>query len=74
MLNDEQLLYADVTYKIRGACFAIWKEFGGAFKEKIIENALKEELERLELNLENQKRINIFIKIKKLGVMCQILL
>lgn len=67
MLNGEQLLYANITYKIRGACFKIWKEFGGAFKEKIIENALKEELKKLGLNLENQKRIDIFYEDKKVG-------
>jgi len=67
MPNDGQLLYADITYKIRGACFEIWKEFGGAFKEKIIENALKEELSKLGLSLENQKRIDVFYKDKKVG-------
>ncbi len=67
MLNKDQLLYADITYKIRGACFAVWKEFGGAFKEKIIENALKEEFDKLGLDIENQKRIEIFYKDKKVG-------
>ncbi|PIR75817.1 MAG: GxxExxY protein, partial [Candidatus Magasanikbacteria bacterium CG10_big_fil_rev_8_21_14_0_10_43_9] len=43
----EGLLYEKETYTIRGACFQIWKEFGGAFKESIIEKALVIELNEL---------------------------
>jgi len=30
-------LYEKESYQIRGACFEIYKTFGGAFKEKIID-------------------------------------
>jgi len=53
--NREKLLYEDLTYKIRGACFDIWKEFGGAFKEKVVDRALNEELRIRGLDVENQK-------------------
>ncbi|MBI2639615.1 MAG: GxxExxY protein [Candidatus Sungbacteria bacterium] len=65
--SNEQLLHEDVTYKIRGACFKIWKEFGGAFKESIIDRALTEELRKQKLEIENQKRIDIFYENKKVG-------
>ena len=42
----DDFLYKEQTYKIRGACFKIWREFGGAFKESIIDKALTEELLR----------------------------
>jgi GxxExxY protein len=57
----------DVTYKIRGACFKIWKEFGGAFKEKIIDSALTHELVSLGLAVDDQKRIDIYYKDKRVG-------
>lgn len=63
-----EFLYEDVTYKIRGACFEVYKQFGGAFKEKVIENSLIEELKSRGLEIENQKRIDIYFKDKKVGV------
>jgi len=61
------LLYEKESYEIRGACFWIWKEFGSAFKESIIDKALTEELLRRGLKVENQKRIDIFYQGKKVG-------
>jgi len=62
------LLYEDITYQIRGARFWVYKEFRGAFKESIVDNALTKELIDRGLNVENQKRIDIFYKDKKVGV------
>lgn len=66
-MDEGGLLYKDITYQIRGACFWIWKEFGSAFKETVIDNALTEELEKRGLKVENQKRINIYYNEKKVG-------
>lgn len=65
--KNADFLYRDITYKIRGACFEVYKQFGGAFKEKVVENALLEELKRCGLEAEKQKRIEIFFKDKKIG-------
>ncbi len=62
------LLYEEITYQIRGACFWVYKEFRGAFKESIVDNALTRELISRGLTVEDQKRINIFYKGKKVGV------
>lgn len=62
-----ELLYKNITYKVRGACFEIYSNFGGAFKEKIIENALCEELKSKGLGIDRQKRIDIYFKDKKIG-------
>lgn len=61
------LLYKDISYKIRGACFEVWNNFGGAFKEKIIDNALTIALKKEGLNVRNQVRINIFFDNIKVG-------
>lgn len=63
----EDFLYKDITYQIRGACFEVWKEFGGAFKESIIEKALVSSLRGRGLKIENQKIINIYYKKEKVG-------
>jgi len=65
--RGEKLLYEEITYQTRGACFKIWKEFGGAFKEKIVDNALEEELKSRSLKVESQKRIDIYYNNKKVG-------
>lgn len=46
----------------------MWNEFGGAFKEKIVENSLHIVLKEKGLNIEIQKRINIYFKNIKVGV------
>ena len=63
----ENFLYEKETYLIRGACFKVWKAFGGAFKEKIVNRALNEELIKSGLDIESQKRIDIYYSGKKIG-------
>ncbi len=65
--NGEQLLYKKESYIIRGACFDLYKKFGGAFKEIIINKALVSELKHKRLNIENQKRIDIIHRGEKIG-------
>lgn len=62
------LLHEEITYQIRGACFDIWKQFRGAFKEIIIDRALTEALKNHGLQVEDQKRIDIYYNNKKVGV------
>lgn len=64
---DSKLLYEDITYQIRGACFWVWKELGSAFKESVVDRALTEELRKRGLKVEEQKRINIYYRDKKVG-------
>ncbi len=65
--NDDDFLYADVTYKIRAACFEVWNEFGGAFKESVIDRALTIALEKQGLHIQNQVRIDIYFDGHKVG-------
>ncbi len=63
----KDFLYEEKSYKIRGACFDVWKAFGGAFKEKAIDKALTRSLEKRGLKVEEQKRIDIYFENEKVG-------
>lgn len=63
----KDFLYKKESYDIRGACFEVWKTFRGIFKEKVVENALEEELKERGFKVESQKMINIYYKGKKIG-------
>ena len=65
MLN--KLLYQQESYLIRGACYEVYNQFGGAFKENIIEKSLQIALKNKGLSIETQKRIAIYFKGNKVG-------
>lgn len=64
-VND--FLYENESYLIRGACFEVWKEFKGMFKELIIDRALTIALKGKGLKVESQKRIDIYFQGEKVG-------
>lgn len=66
-MNNKNLIYSDITYQIRGACFWIWKEFGNAHKESIVDKALTEELRKRGLKVDTQKRIDVYYEGEKVG-------
>ena len=63
----KDFLYEKESFEIRRACFDVWKQFRGMFKESIVDNALTIALERRGLKVECQKRINIYYENKKVG-------
>jgi len=63
----KDFLYEQESYQIRGACFDIYKTFGGAFKEKVIDRALTKALEKRRLKVDSQKRIDIYFEGEKIG-------
>jgi len=67
MKKIENYLYEEEMQAIRSACSEVWKNFGGAFKESIIDNALTIALEKQGLKVESQKRIDIYFEGKKVG-------
>lgn len=62
-----ELLYKEITFDIRGACFEVWKELGGAFKEKTVERALAMALKKRGRKVETQKNIPIIYQGSKIG-------
>lgn len=60
-------LYEEESYKIRGACFAVYNALGGGIRENMIERALVEELKSREFGVATQTRIDVKYKNKKIG-------
>ena len=54
------LLYEDVTEKIRQAAYDVHKYFGTGFLEKVYENALKYKLEKEGLRISQQYKIPVY--------------
>jgi len=46
---NTDLLYADLTYKIRGAIFTVYNILGYGHKEQVYQKALEKELQKLGL-------------------------
>jgi GxxExxY protein len=63
----QDFLYEQESYKIRRACFKVYKAFGGVFKETVVDRALTEALTKQGLSVEDQKRIDIYFENKKAG-------
>jgi GxxExxY protein len=62
-----KLLYAEESYKIRGACFQVYNTLGGGIKEKIIERALSAELKKQGMGVGHQVRISLSYLGEKIG-------
>ncbi|MFA4873564.1 MAG: GxxExxY protein [Patescibacteria group bacterium] len=65
--KNAELLYEAETKLIRDACYEVWNQFGGAFKEKIIDCSLNIALENRGLKVDSQKRIDIYFQSQKVG-------
>jgi GxxExxY protein len=63
----EEYLHKDLTHKIIGAAFEVYRELGYGFLEKIYERALIQELKSQGLEVENQKPIKVFYKGQPVG-------
>ena len=61
------LLYEEITYKIRRACFNVYNQLGGLLKENIIERALVIELKKQGLTVETRLPIDVYYEGEKVG-------
>ena len=57
-----ELLYGDITHEIIGAAFAVQKELGYGFLEKVYENAMMVELRQRGLRVVQQAPIDVHYK------------
>lgn len=64
----EDFLYADLTYKIRGSIFIVWRELGCVFKESIYQKALAKQFDTAELNYIREPSIPIYFLGEKVGI------
>ena len=56
---NTELLYSDITYKIRGAMMDVSNKYGKGLKEVVYQNALAEAFMQRGLKFEKEKRITI---------------
>jgi len=68
MNEHTDFLYPEITYKIRGAIFAVWKNLGPAYKETVYQKALEKEFIKRDIPFLSQKPINIIYDGEKIGV------
>ncbi|MBI4086188.1 MAG: elongation factor 4 [Candidatus Liptonbacteria bacterium] len=66
--DSGKLLYEDITYKLRGAFFAVYNALGPGHKEAVYQNALELEFKKLNLSFEREKRIDVIYEDKKVGL------
>lgn len=66
-LKTPGLLHEDLTYKVRGALFAVYNRLGGGHKELIYQRALAEELSELKIPHKREQSISILYNDKKIG-------
>ena len=57
-----ELLYKDLTGKIRQAAYEVHKYFGNGFLEKVYENALAYKLHQLELDCRQQVALKVYFE------------
>lgn len=60
--TDSKLIYADLTYKVRGALFNVYNELGHGHKEQVYQKALEKEL-KLQ-NIPYMREFNLKVKYK----------
>ena len=68
MPNHEDFLYPELTYKIRGAVFTVWRELGPVYKESVYQKALSRQFDLLKLTHNNEPIIPIYFLGEKVGV------
>ncbi|HSW47829.1 MAG TPA: GxxExxY protein [Candidatus Saccharimonadales bacterium] len=62
------LLYEELTYKVRGAIFKVYNTLGFGHKEGIYCKALALELKKEEINFKQEQSIDVLYDKQKIGV------
>lgn len=66
--TDSELLYEDLTYKIREAIFTVKKQLGLGHKESIYQKALEKEFRNLGVVFDKEESIDIKYNNEKIGI------
>lgn len=64
---DSKLIYADLTYKVRGAIFDVYNILGYGHKEEVYQKALASELEKRQIPFKKEARLQVNYKDEKVG-------
>lgn len=66
-MTTDKLLYAEFTYKVRGAIFKVYNELGFGHKESVYHRALSHELIKHGVSFEEEKGLDIVYDGTKVG-------
>ena len=64
---DKKLIYADLTYKIRGCLFNVYNNLGYGHKEQVYQKALEKELNEQKVPLKREINLKVLYKDEKVG-------
>lgn len=68
MINtDSKLIYADLTYKIRGCIFNVYNTLGYGHKEQVYHKALSKELTELKISYKTESALAVKYKGEIVG-------
>ena len=68
MINtDKKLIYADLTYRLRGAVFAVYNTLGSGHKEQVYQKALAKEMTELQIPYQREVSLNVSYKGEPVG-------
>lgn len=65
--TDDKLIFADLTYKVRGAVFNVYNELGYGHKEQVYQKALAEEFMALGIAYKKEVGLNVKYRGKVVG-------
>jgi GxxExxY protein len=66
-IDADNLLYADLTYKIRGCLFNVYNELGHGHKEQVYQKAFAEELNQANIPFKREANLKVKYKGKPVG-------
>lgn len=64
---DSELIYADTTYKVRGAIFAVYNTLGSGHKELVYQKALEKEFEEQKIPFKREENLDVKYRNVKVG-------
>ena len=65
--GSQKLIFADITYKVRGAIFVVYNELGFGHKEQVYQKALAEEFESTGIPYKREKNLDVKFKNSIVG-------
>lgn len=65
--TDSKLIYADLTYKVRGAIFNVYNSLGHGHKEEVYQKALAKELKEEEISYKREEKLPVKYKNEIVG-------
>lgn len=63
-----EFLYPELSYKIRGACFTVYKSLGSLHKESVYQKALADEFSTQQVNFQSQVTLPVKFNGKNVGI------